>query len=246
MRTPTKLATITSLCWPLSAVHANAQDLNMGHCTDDPSVQPEDIISACTGFISRRYQEGYAIQMVPSAMVYQAVAYERLGQPEKAEGILKTVITHFPKYSGGWEALGELLEKQKGPGMLMSVVDAMIKANAGDAGVLNSACWIRAKRGEQLDAALADCNESLRLRPGDTQTLDSRAFVWFRKGNFPQAIAGANTVLTAKPNYASSLYVRGLAKLKSGDAAGGNADITAAKTADTKIAGTYAAYGVGP
>jgi tetratricopeptide (TPR) repeat protein len=244
MRTLTTLAAITSLCWSLSAAHA--QDIDMGHCTEDSSVQPEDIVSACTGFISRRYAENYGVNMVPSAMVHQAVAYERMGQDGKAEAILKGVVTHFPKIPAGWEALGELLEKQKGPGMLMSVVDAMIKANTGDAGMLNAACWIRAKHGEQLDAALADCNQSLQIRPADAQTLDSRAFVYFRKGNFREAIADANAVLAADPKFASSLYVRGLAKLKSGDASGGNADIAAAKAIDAKIAEAFARYGVGP
>jgi len=40
--------------------------------------------------------------------------------------------------------------------------------------------------------------------------------------------------------------VRGLAKLKTNDASGGNADIAAAKALDPTIADTYTAYGVGP
>jgi hypothetical protein len=44
----------------------------------------------------------------------------------------------------------------------------------------------------------------------------------------------------------SSLYVRGLANLKSGNATEGNADIAAAKSIDAKIADTYAGYGVAP
>ena len=40
--------------------------------------------------------------------------------------------------------------------------------------------------------------------------------------------------------------MRGLAKLKSGDRAGGNADIAAAAALDPKIAAIYAGYGVKP
>ena len=52
--------------------------------------------------------------------------------------------------------------------------------------------------------------------------------------------------LAKNPNLPGSLYVRGLARLKSGDTAGGSADIAAAKQMDAKIADTYAGYGVTP
>jgi hypothetical protein len=43
-----------------------------------------------------------------------------------------------------------------------------------------------------------------------------------------------------------ALYVRGLAKAKSGDIAGGKADKTAALAIDADIAKTFASYGVTP
>lgn len=46
------------------------------------------------------------------------------------------------------------------------------------------------------------------------------------------------------PKVSFSLYGRGLAKLKSGDTAGGNADIVAAKAMNPKVADRYAKYGV--
>jgi hypothetical protein len=46
------------------------------------------------------------------------------------------------------------------------------------------------------------------------------------------------------PKLASSLYGRGLAKLKKGDTTGGNADIAAAKAIEAKIVGDFARYGV--
>ena len=61
-----------------------------------------------------------------------------------------------------------------------------------------------------------------------------------------KAIVDANSALAANPNLPTTLYVRGLAKLKSGDTAGGNADVAAAKAIDAKIVETYAGYGVSP
>jgi tetratricopeptide (TPR) repeat protein len=204
---------------------ANADNSDIGRCVDDTTVPPEDIIAACTLFITDAFAETWRLEYVPKAMVYMAIARERLGN---------------------YEQLGKLLETRSGKPALMSTVDAMIQANPGNAEVLNGACWIRTKAGEQIDSAIADCNESLRIRPGNAETFDSRAFAYFRAGNFAQAISDANSALAAYPKLATSLYVRGLAKLKSGDAAGGNADIAAAKMIDGKIADTYAGYGVTP
>ena len=46
------------------------------------------------------------------------------------------------------------------------------------------------------------------------------------------------------PKLASSLYGRGLAKLKKGDTTGGNTDIGAAKKIQSNIGETFARYGV--
>jgi hypothetical protein len=43
---------------------------------------------------------------------------------------------------------------------------------------------------------------------------------------------------------ASSLYGRGLAKVKKGDGNGGNADIAAAKAIRSNIADEFASYGI--
>lgn len=54
------------------------------------------------------------------------------------------------------------------------------------------------------------------------------------------------SALAIDPKHESSLYIRGLARLKTGDVAGGNADIAAAEAIDAKVADTYAGYGVKP
>ena len=58
------------------------------------------------------------------------------------------------------------------------------------------------------------------------------------------ANADYDAALAQNAKDADSLYGRGLAKLRNGDAAGGNADIAAAKTIDGGIAETFARYGV--
>jgi len=114
---------------------------------------------------------------------------------------------------------------------------------------LNGRCWVRAVRGRPLDLALADCNESLRgdmTEKEKSAALDTRCFVYFRMGNYAAAIADCDTALKLDQSSTGSLYVRDLAKLRSGDAAGGNADIARAQTISHRIAEEYAVWGVKP
>ena len=97
---------------------------------------------------------------------------------------------------------------------------------------------------EAFAAALADCDESLRLRPDDGNTLNSRGLVQFKLGAMDKAAADYDAAVKLSPKDASSLYVRGVIKLKTGDQAGGDADIAAAKAIKASVADDNAAYGV--
>ena len=58
------------------------------------------------------------------------------------------------------------------------------------------------------------------------------------------SIADYDGALKIDPNYANSLYGRGIAKLKKGDNSGGNSDIESAKAIQPDIAEDFARYGV--
>jgi tetratricopeptide (TPR) repeat protein len=114
-----------------------------------------------------------------------------------------------------------------------------------DVEVYNDRCWARAVAMIDLDAALADCNEALRLRPDYVAALDSRAFIHLRSGRFRDAIADYDAALAASPSDHYSLYGRGIAKLRSGDNQGGQADIAASKAVQD-ISAEFTAYGITP
>ena len=94
-----------------------------------------------------------------------------------------------------------------------------------------------------LQQALSDCNESLRLRADDPNTLDSRGYAYFKLGQFDAAIADFDAAIARAPKLASSLYGRGLARMRKGDTAG-DADIAAAKALQANIAEEQARYGI--
>ena len=128
----------------------------------------------------------------------------------------------------------------------ISDFDQAIRLRPNDANALNGRCWARASANIALVAALVDCNASLAVTPHDADVLDSRAFVYFRLGQFDKAVADDNAALGIAPKAASTLYVRGLAKRRLGDGAGGDADLAAAKAIYPKVADAYARLGVTP
>jgi tetratricopeptide (TPR) repeat protein len=93
---------------------------------------------------------------------------------------------------------------------------------------------------------VTDCTEALRIAPNDANIMDSRGFAYLRLDRLDDALADYDEALSRKPNLAKSLYGRGLAKLKKGDAVGGEADITAAKAIQAGIVEEFARYGVTP
>jgi tetratricopeptide (TPR) repeat protein len=124
--------------------------------------------------------------------------------------------------------------------------DRVVELKPASADGFRERCWARAASGRDLDDALQDCNQALTLKPGDAAARDAQCFVEYRNTAYAAAIADCTAAVALDAKLASSLYLRGLAKLKTNDATGGNADIAAAKALDPSIADTYAAYGVKP
>lgn len=96
---------------------------------------------------------------------------------------------------------------------------------AVEASGLNSICYSKSVLNVALERALAECDESLRLNPGDAATLDSRGTVLVRLGRFAEAIRDFDQALEQVPSLTTSLYLRALARSKTGDRAGARADL---------------------
>jgi len=109
--------------------------------------------------------------------------------------------------------------------------------------VRNERCWVRAIIGD-LQVALAECDEALRLHPNTAAIFDSRGLVLLKMTRWDAAIADYDSALRLQPNMASSLYGRGFAKLKKGDTRRGNDDIKAAITINASIVANFRDYGL--
>lgn len=107
-------------------------------------------------------------------------------------------------------------------------------------------CWARAALGRDLQQALTDCTESLRLKPSDADAMDSRGFVYLRLNRLDDAIADYDAALNLDPKKAYSLYGRGVAELQKGNTTARNTDIAAAKSRQANVAEEFAKYGIKP
>jgi tetratricopeptide (TPR) repeat protein len=91
-----------------------------------------------------------------------------------------------------------------------------------------------------LQAALKDCNQALRLKPESSDKLDSRGLVNLKLGNNSDAIKDYSDALANNPRSVSSLFGRGIAKQRSGT--DGSSDLNAARSLD--VVKEFAGYGV--
>ena len=83
----------------------------------------------------------------------------------------------------------------------------------------NGRCWDRALAKRDLDKALGDCDQALKIAPRDPEVLGSRALVHVRRGELDLALADYDAAIKAQPETAIALYARGAARSKKGLAA---------------------------
>jgi tetratricopeptide (TPR) repeat protein len=127
----------------------------------------------------------------------------------------------------------------------MTDYDAVLVLAPDHANSWSHVAWIRALRGVDLDQALAYSDKSIRL--GATiDALDTRGFVRFRRGEFPQALTAYDALLKHFPRSASTLYMRGVVKRRAGDTTAGDADIARALKLTPDIGDHWARRGVTP
>ena len=111
---------------------------------------------------------------------------------------------------------------------------------------LHARCLTRALSGQQLDEALGDCNAALRLRPQTAAYFGSRGLVELRRAEYDKAIADYDRALAVQHGDAWAYYGRGVAKLRKGLSADGQADIAAAAALAPTIANEAGKHGIAP
>jgi len=146
-----------------------------------------------------------------------------------------------PRALGRVNVLARLRRTEEANAML----DDWLAFNPNDANLLNNVCWARATGDLDLNKALGECERAVKQNdtPGNR---DSLAFVKLRLGRYADAIADYDKVLSKDGEHSTSLFGRGLAKIRNGQAAAGEADLAAARKLRKNVDTEFTQYGLLP
>jgi len=193
---------------------------------------------------------GRALRLQPSntdALIQRGAAHFERGAFEAAGRDFDAVLAIAPAHADALQWRASAAEKIESAFVVqLANLDARIAAKPGDATLLNNRCWLRVTRGRDLDLALADCNESLRLEPANKHTLDSRGLVHYMRGDFEAALADYEAALAIEAGRGHYLYGRGLALQALGRLADAAAAFAAAEAAEPGVGALYQSYGAAP
>nr|WP_277924558.1 DUF3857 domain-containing protein [Sphingomonas sp. CROZ-RG-20F-R02-07] len=128
----------------------------------------------------------------------------------------------------------------------VALLDETIRTRPGNAGLLNSRCWIKGLLDTGLDTALKDCTRSIELAETSVAALDSRALIYFRLKRYDDALADLTAVLDQQPEMASSLFLRGVIRMRTGQLSAAKADLAAAAVMDPLLAAERKRFGIEP
>lgn len=159
------------------------------------------------------------------------------------------VMRHMRMYMAFKEGMiyispGPVASEPKTDAEVLAALDQLVAMSPTNSSFLKDRCYKRGLAKANLEGALADCELSLTLHPGNSGVLDSKGVVLYQLGRYRDAIQAYDEALKISPKQAVSLFVRGLAKQKLGDAAGGTSDITAAKAIDSDVQSVFRGSGI--
>ncbi len=182
--------------------------------------------------------------LVPDSYNDRGNAYINKGQFDLAIADFNVAISLKPDYAYAFANRG-LAYTDKGQ-FERGIEDynSAVRLKPDYAPTFASRCNARAVIG-QLDLALLDCDHALSLSPAYTDTLGYRGLAHLKMGKYDLAIADYDAALKNKSKPpAAWLYGRGLAKKRTGDAAGAATDIAAATKVDAGIVNQFVMWGV--
>jgi tetratricopeptide (TPR) repeat protein len=196
-----------------------------------------------------------AIKVSPDDSRARAEAFRNRALAYKSSGDYQRAIKDFQEAAGKLKdvdvflELGIVYERVGQWDNAVKAYDQAIMLQPRHPWALNNRCYDKAILGKRT--AIVDCNAALRLKQYPA-FYDARGFAYLQLKEFTKAIDDYTTALglypggLTHPDQAYSLFGRGVAKLRTGDLAGGNADIVAAHELRSGIEEEMEKMGVTP
>lgn len=109
---------------------------------------------------------------------------------------------------------------------------------------LNELCLAHAML-QQFEEALSYCDASLKLS-NRADTIAHRGIVHLMRGDLEAGLTDFSEALRGDPQATEALYGRGIARLRQGQTAEGQADIATAEAQDAQVSSWFAEFGIMP
>jgi len=193
----------------------------------------EQTIQGCDAVIKTNRETP---ENLSAAFFNRGLSYHGKGQYDRAIPDYGQALALRPNYPEALYERGLAYRRSGQNDRAMQDYDQALRLKPDFVDALNSRCYLKAIVGQ--------LQEALRLDPKNKYAFDSRGFAYLKLGMLDAAIADYSTALQIEPSRPYSLFGRGVARRKKGDAAGGNADMAAAKAKAPGIAEEFAKYGV--
>jgi tetratricopeptide (TPR) repeat protein len=173
----------------------------------------------------------------------RGVALMRRGEYDRAIEAFDEAIRIKPSYANAYANRAGAYLKKGDYARAVEDYDEAVRLNPGQEVVWVGRCWAQAVLGA-LQPALETCNKALQSGINNAAAYDSLGLIHLKMEQPTVAIDDYTAALRLNPKLASALYGRGLARSRTGDQAGSDADIAAAKTIAAGVGDEFARYGV--
>jgi len=200
-------------------------------------------INDCTRMIQSKFFKDAPV--LSEAFFFRGGGYFRLGQYQRAVDDNTQTIVRNPNFVSAYFARGLAYLFLQQPQPALQDFSKVIALKPKPEAVDFTSRAITYSQLKQYKQAILDFDRGIALEPSSV-TYGNRGYCYFQLGQFKRAIEDYDRAIVLTPGSAGVLYMRGVAKLRSEDKLGGNADIAAAVALEPKIAEQYAAAGVKP
>jgi tetratricopeptide (TPR) repeat protein len=203
------------------------------------------VLTVLGGLYRDMHQYAKAIDAYTRALGYEALGVSDNHQSTEAPGSTISIPTPGVLV-GALEGRAEVYALT-GQGDLALADTAHVFRLAPDAATSYAIrCRTRAILKADLDKALADCSQALKIDSKNTQVLGASGFLQYQLGHMKDAAGYFDQALGISPRLAGALYIRGIIELHAGNSAAGNADIAAATEQNPAIADGFSDLGIKP
>lgn len=188
-----------------------------------------------------------ALSIAPThvwALINRAALYSTANENGNALRDLDKAIALDPEVAVAFYNRGYAHFSDRNYEKVLSDYSEAIKLEPNMPSAYGNRCLIRAITGNDLQLALADCDQALKLAPQSLDTRETRGFIHLKIGDPDTALAEYDIALKANPNRALALYGRGLAQIAKGQTALGEASKAAARSINPNVEQQFSIYGL--